>query len=216
MKNDMIISLDIPFLMPLLEAEERCSFVLDFLAEKSALVKINHGLIVLLGVEKIRRLCSALPIMLDLKFHDIPHTVIGAVGAYSKVFPQMRFYTFHGACDDRLIEAIAKDNTVIGVCVLVLSSSVIDEPKFLEMAYKSYGLGIRHFICPGAYLRAMRYHFGEDVVLFTPGIRDQASKAEDHAKSFTATEARKDGANYIIIGRPIMQSTNLEATWSLY
>jgi len=66
--------------------------------------------------------------------------------------------------------------------------------------------GMSHFICAPNQLPLMRQHFGDDVVIIAPGIRSDSEEAHDHARSKPASFALKNGATWIVVGRPITQA----------
>lgn len=68
--------------------------------------------------------------------------------------------------------------------------------------------GITTFICAPNQLNLMRQHLGDNITLITPGIRSDAEKTDDHARSKPASFALKNGANWLVIGRPITQAVD--------
>lgn len=76
--------------------------------------------------------------------------------------------------------------------------------------------GMTHFICAPNQLPLMRQHFGNDVVMISPGIRSDSEEAHDHARSKPASFALKNGATWIVVGRPITQAPDPAAAASYF
>lgn len=83
-----------------------------------------------------------------------------------------------------------------------------NEVRQYDTAGKRIYSGLTHFICAPTQVPLMRQHLGDDVVLITPGIRADSEEAHDHARSKPASFALKNGATWLVIGRPITQSAN--------
>jgi orotidine-5'-phosphate decarboxylase len=73
---------------------------------------------------------------------------------------------------------------------------------------KRVAQGMTTFICAPNQLPLMRQHFGDSLVLITPGIRSESEETHDHARSKPASFALKNGSNWLVIGRPITQAMN--------
>lgn len=72
--------------------------------------------------------------------------------------------------------------------------------------------GMTHLICAPNQIPLMRQHFGNDIVLITPGIRSDSEEAHDHARSKPASFALKNGATWIVVGRPITKAVDPAAS----
>jgi len=164
-------------------------------------------------------------LFLDLKFHDIPNTVAGAVRSAMGVAPA--FLTIHASGGQAMIEAAANAarqgaethgvNPPILLAVTVLTSldaddlssvgqdrSVSDQVRRLgELAVKSGATGL---VCAPFEVRFLREALGDDVVLVVPGVRPDWSAKNDQKRVMTPAEAIDAGADYLVIGRPITAS----------
>ena len=177
------------------------------------------------GVGKIRQAEPDLALFLDLKFHDIPNTVAGAVRSVMTLAPQ--FMTVHasGGCDMmRAAEDAARDEAVklglsmprmLGVTVLTsLNSAVLEdvgqdhvvEHQVLRLARLTQEAGLAGIVCSGSDASSIRASLGPDFVLMVPGIRPQGSAAGDQKRVMTPADAMRAGATHLVIGRPITRA----------
>lgn len=207
-KKHLILSLDVKDIV-------KAKYLIDIIADNLAMIKIGHIACSNLAIDNIRDICLDIPLFLDMKFLDIPNTNMQAIAGYVKKLPNITYFTFHGAMQaDDIVKIVKNDFNVIAVAVLVLSSNIIDKDVFLKLAEKNYNCGVRNFVCPALYLSMMKAKF-DDVILFSPGIRAYSTK-DDHHQVCDAKEAIDMGANYIIVGRPLLESNNLLETIKEY
>ncbi len=163
-------------------------------------------------VESIRD-TSDLEIFLDLKLHDIPATVAGAVRSVAALKPT--YLTVHAAGGPAMIAAAAEaapDVRITAVTVLTsLSEADLDAVGLVgppidavrRLAALSAGAGARALVCSPREVAAVRAEVGPDVTLITPGVRPAGAAAQDQARVATPEQALADGADLLVIGRPI-------------
>ena len=171
------------------------------------------------GVAQVSEL--GMPVFLDLKWHDIPNTVAGAVRASQPLRPL--FVNVHasggaemmGKAAEAAAEAGAKRPLVLGVTVLTSMSqedldgvgvecSVLDQVVRLAKLAKSSGLdGV---VCSAKEITAIREACGPDFALMVPGIRPAWAATGDQKRIMTPADAVAAGADYLVIGRPITQA----------
>ena len=161
-------------------------------------------------------------IFLDLKLHDIPHTVSGAAKAVSHLSP--KFLTVHASGGRAMIRAAADampQSYVTGVTILTSMS----EDDVSEVGYKSSALasavslakvailgGARAIVCSPLEIAAVRAAIGTDPLIITPGVRPQEmAGSDDQQRTMTPEDAIAAGANLVVIGRPITQMWALGA-----
>ncbi|CAB4684749.1 unannotated protein [freshwater metagenome] len=168
------------------------------------------------GVNAITQNTEA-DIFLDLKLHDIAHTVAGAAHAVSSLKP--KYLTVHASGGSAMIRAAADalpSTFVTGVTILTsLSETDVEEIGFkdnaLDSAVRLAALathaGARAIVCSPLEIVAIRQSVGSDITIITPGVRpaDTAHK-DDQARTMTPREAIDRGANLVVIGRPITMS----------
>lgn len=156
-------------------------------------------------------------IFLDLKFHDIPNTVAGAVAA--AVLPGVRLLTLHtlgGVAMMRAArEAAGKGRNrpkLLGVTILTsmdeaaLRDVGIAGPpaeRVIALAQLAQEAGLDGVVASGQETRAIRAACGPGFLIVVPGVRSTGAGANDQSRVMTPTEAISSGADYLVVGRPI-------------
>ena len=159
-------------------------------------------------------------VFLDLKFHDIPNTVAGAVAAAADLGVWM--VNVHASGGQRMMEAAANAianhaNRPHLIAVTVLTSmeaadleqvGVMDEPnvqvqRLAELAKRS---GMDGVVCSAQEATMLKEACGRQFELITPGIRPAGADAGDQRRVLTPVQARDAGVDYMVIGRPITQA----------
>lgn len=175
------------------------------------------------GPEGVKRVADGgAPLFLDLKFHDIPNTVAGAVRAVTPLAPAILNVHASGglammeAASQAAAETAAKHgvNKPLVIAVTVLTSmdqaalnatgapgAVLDQ--VLRLADLAQKAGLDGVVCSAHEAAAIRSACGKDFKLIVPGIRPAWSEAGDQKRIKTPSEALNDGADYLVIGRPI-------------
>lgn len=170
---------------------------------------------------------TGLPIFLDLKFHDIPNTVAGAIRAVVPLGPKILTVHTLGGPDmmrraaDTAAEEAAKlgqnKPSVVGVTMLTsmndsdsaaigVGNSVQNQVvRLAELAVKN---GLDGIVCSPKEIALVRAITPPGFKLIVPGIRPEGSAAGDQKRVMTPLAARKAGADILVIGRPITQAEN--------
>jgi orotidine-5'-phosphate decarboxylase len=157
-------------------------------------------------------------VFLDLKFHDIPNTVAGAVRSAAAL--GVRFATVHASGGRAMLAAAAEAArgsrlTVLAVTVLTsLDDSDLAEigvlPPAAQAVARLAGLaareGIGGIVCSAGEVAAVRSQVGPGVVLVTPGVRLPEDDRGDQKRVSTPSEAVRAGADYLVVGRPITRA----------
>jgi orotidine-5'-phosphate decarboxylase len=162
------------------------------------------------------------PIFLDLKFHDIPNTVAGAVRSVAPLEPLILNVHASGgktmmrAARDAAAESADKLNLrrmkLIGVTVLTslddvdlrrVGQSVPARDQVLRLAELARESDLDGVVCSPQEIAPLRERLGSDFLLVTPGIRPEWAAAGDQKRIMTPAEAARAGADYLVIGRPI-------------
>lgn len=158
------------------------------------------------------------PIFLDLKLHDIPNTVAGAVRAVLPLKPRM--LTVHVSGGAAMLEAArtaaeppgAERPMILGVTVLtslaaadLAATGVNDAPagQVLRLARLALAAGADGLVCSPLEVAMLRDALGNGPTLVVPGIRPAGAAAGDQARTMTPEQAVAAGADYLVIGRPI-------------
>jgi orotidine-5'-phosphate decarboxylase len=161
-------------------------------------------------------------IFLDLKLHDIPNTVAGAVRSAVRHGVQMMTIHTSGGREmmTRAVEAARETAEVekvetpllLGVTVLTsLKSADLDEVgmkpdvagQVLRLAGLAKSAGMDGVVCSPQEIEIIRKEHGRDLLIVTPGIRPAWAAAQDQKRIMTPAEAVQKGADYLVIGRPI-------------
>ena len=156
---------------------------------------------------------SGAELFLDLKLHDIPNTVGGAVRSVAGLKP--RYLTVHASGGADMVRAAVDAGegiTIAAVTVLTsMSDQVLDSvglqgppiDAVRRLAALAVGAGAGALVCSPHEVAAVRAVVGPDVVLITPGVRPVGADVQDQARVATPEQALADGADLLVIGRPI-------------
>ena len=183
-------------------------------------IKLGLEFFVANGPGAVRRVASGAPLFLDLKLHDIPNTVAGAVRAAATLKPML--LTIHcggGAAMMRAaVEAAqqaaagGKRVQLLGVTVLTsLDNADLDAvgqrgpttEQAVRLAKLARGCGLDGVVCSPHEIAALREACGKEFLLVVPGIRPSGIAAGDQKRVLNPRAALDAGADYLVIGRPI-------------
>lgn len=168
------------------------------------------------GADGVRRIQQAAPqtaLFLDLKLHDIPNTVAGAVRSVSGLHPAL--LTVHALGGPAMIEAAAQALPDTRITAVTILTSMDDEAlgrvgisgtaqeAVLRLATMAVAAGARALVCSPQEVAAVRAAVGPDTTLVTPGVRPAGADRGDQARVATPEQALADGADLLVIGRPI-------------
>ena len=172
------------------------------------------------GPEIVRGiLATNAKVFLDLKLHDIPNTVGRAVESAARLEVQM--LTIHLSGGPEMIRAAVaarKNNlSILGVTVLTSADEEtlreigipdkIDN-QVLRLAQLGVDCGIDGLITSPREVKMLRQEFGRKIKIVTPGVRPNWAEAGDQKRAMTPREALDVGADYLVIGRPIVADAN--------
>lgn len=172
-------------------------------------------------VELVRK--KGAEVFLDLKFHDIPNTVASAVKQAVRL--KVRMLTLHVCGGEEMLKAAAeaakqeaaklkiKKPILLGITVLTSDKESANTRKLvLERARLAKKSGLEGIVCSVREAKAVRKACGRGFVIVTPGIRPKGAQAGDQKRVATAKDAFAAGADYIVVGRPILEAKDpLEA-----
>jgi orotidine-5'-phosphate decarboxylase len=194
---------------------------LDFAAQVEpglCRLKVGKELFTAAGPDLVRRLAGAgFDVFLDLKYHDIPTTVEKACRAATGLGAWM--LNVHALGGRRMLEAAAAAVAAAAappllVAVTILTSMEGDdlaaiglagtpEEHVLRLAALARDAGLDGVVCSSREAAPLRARLGADFRLVTPGIRPAGSGADDQRRVMTPVEAIRNGADYLVIGRPV-------------
>ena len=212
--TELILALDVP------RADDALGF-LDQVPE-ARWVKVGSILMTREGPRFVRTLLDrGLKVFLDLKWHDIPNTVAGAVTAAREMGVNMA--TVHALGGRAMLEAAVAaagtDLALIGVTVLTSFDSVsygqavgrpeVSLPQEAErLALIASEAGLRGVVCSAKEVLLLHRLLGPEQYIVVPGIRRRSDPLVDQARVATAREAAENGATHLVIGRPVLQAAN--------
>ncbi len=188
------------------------------LRERVGGLKLGLEFFVANGPEGVRAVAGeGMPLFLDLKLHDIPNTVAGAVGAIARLPVTMT--TLHASGGEAMLRAAREARDGCGSRLRLLAVTVLTslERRDLErmgmtgsvtdqvtrLAETALAAGIDGLVCSPLEVAPLRARFGPDPLLVVPGIRSGPAGADDQKRTTTAAAALAAGADYLVVGRPI-------------
>ena len=227
-RSSLIVALDFDSLATALKFAGR-------VADLVGMFKIGSQLFTSAGPEAVRQVAQLGPgIFLDLKFHEIPNTVAGAVLA-SAAMPGVQLVNVHALGGTAMMRAAAQavsasvpmgaDRTRL-LAVTVLTSmdhkatrevGIGGAPKILavKLARLAQKAGVDGVVASVQEAKAIRKACGRDFLIATPGVRPKdksvGSSKNDQTRTATPREAIKAGADFIIVGRPILTAADPRA-----
>ena len=211
----IIIALDFPTAVA---AEQ----FLSGLDPASCRVKIGKELFTAAGPDFVRRIVAmGFDVFLDLKFHDIPNTVAGAVKVAAELGVWMINVHASGGVammsDARAALEDVSGTRPILIAVTILTSltegdlarqgiSCSPAEQVVRLAEMTLEAGLDGVVCSAAETPLLRKRFGNGFALITPGIRRTEDAKGDQKRVVGPSEAVAMGSNYLVIGRPITQA----------
>ena len=177
------------------------------------------------GIEKIKNIRKNVKIFLDLKLHDIPNTVCKAIiPLIDRVAPYM--LTLHSTGGKMMLKNVVnivkdipreKRPLLLGVTVLTSldSKSLVQlgwggniKKSVINYALLCKSTGLDGVVCSAHEIEDVRKACGENFLIVTPGIRLEKNSDDDQARVLSPKAAFKKGTDYIVIGRPVMNSSS--------
>lgn len=172
------------------------------------------------GVEAVLEACPEAALFLDLKFHDIPNTVAGAVRSISQQFAPA-YLNVHAAGGVAMMQAgkaaCHPKTRVLGVTVLTcLDDGDMDAigygggtaEQVIRFAALTHKAELDGVVCSAHDIAALRAAHGPSFALVVPGIRPLGKDAGDQKRIMSPADAVAHGATDIVVGRPITQATD--------
>ena len=181
--------------------------------------KVGSQLFTSEGPRAVQKLAGlGFDIFLDLKFHDIPNTVAGAVAAAAKL-PRVRLVNVHASGGVEMMRAAREAAgsgksrpAVLAVTILTsldakalrtIGMSGSPASRATALAELAKRAGMDGVVASAQEVKAIRRACGSKFLIVVPGIRPAAALANDQSRIATPTEAIRAGADYIVVGRPI-------------
>ena len=214
-KDRLAVALD-------LANEDEALQLVDRLGQTCQWFKVGMELYYAAGNSIVQRLRDrGFNIFLDLKLHDIPNTVAGAVRSATHAGASL--LTIHASGGEAMMTAAAEAASAPGsprlLAVTVLTSMDANQlagigitaspaDQVLRLARLAQASGIDGMVCSPEEVALLRKETGPDTLLVIPGIRPAGSDIGDQKRIATPAQAIADGASMLVVGRPITRATN--------
>ncbi len=212
----LVVALDVPTASEALALARK-------LVGRVGMVKVGLELFCAEGPAFVRELQRTVPVFLDLKFHDIPTTVQRALEAVLPLDP--RLVNVHAQGGAAMLEAAADvvrahrqrggTTELLAVTVLTsldrealarLGSTAEPGDMALHLARLAQVCGTDGVVCSAQEALALRQACGPAFHLLTPGVRPQGAAVQDQARVVTPAQALRNGATWLVVGRPITRA----------
>ncbi len=166
----------------------------------------------------VRAATGGRAVFLDLKLHDIPNTVAGAAGAVADLAPD--FLTVHASGGAAMIRAAVETLPLTKVTAVTVLTSMSDDDlaavglagpapdAVRRLASLAVTAGARAIVCSPREVADVRREVGPEVTLVTPGVRPSGQDTSDHSRVATPEQALADGADLLVVGRPVTGATD--------
>jgi orotidine-5'-phosphate decarboxylase len=216
-----IVALDVP-------SQEGALRLVDQLGASCRFYKIGAELFTGSGPAVVREIrARGAEVFLDLKYHDIPNTVAGAVRRAVEL--DVRLLTVHASGGATMLKAAveaAGDPTRCAVLAVTLLTSLESEEvaavwgrdrslriadevvRLAELAGETGAAGV---VCGGKEARRVKERFGSSLSVLIPGIRTAGGPAHDQARVSTPADAVAAGADYVVVGRAVTAAEDRRA-----
>ncbi|MCR4575992.1 MAG: orotidine-5'-phosphate decarboxylase [Lentisphaeria bacterium] len=210
MNTTLIAALDV-------DTKEKAFGIVEKLGENVVWYKVGKQLFTRFGPEIVRGLKErGKKVFLDMKFHDIPNTVGQAVRSAAAIGADL--CNVHASGGPSMLKAAAeaaKETGIIVTAVTVLTS--LDESELnavgiratpaeqvLRLSKLTKECGLQGVVCSALEIPIVKQACGDDFILVVPGIRPAGAAKGDQKRVMTPAEAAKAGAQFIVVGRPII------------
>jgi orotidine-5'-phosphate decarboxylase len=227
-RSSLIVALDFDSLSTAIKFAEQ-------VADLVGMFKIGSQLFTSAGPEAVRQVAQlGADIFLDLKFHDIPNTVAGAVLA-SAALPGVQLVNVHALGGSAMLRAAAQAISagvpmgadrprLLAVTILTsMDQKAIREvgisgppsSRVVKLAKLAQNAGVDGVVASVRETKAIRKACGREFLIVTPGVRPKetlaGAKKDDQARTATPREAIRAGADFIVVGRPILAAADPRA-----
>jgi len=215
-RDRLIVALDV-------SSAAQARQIVQTIGEAAKTYKIGKQLFTAEGPQVVRDLVSSgRKVFLDLKFHDIPNTVAGAVKSAAELGVSM--ITVHASGGGKMLKAAVEAANqssappmILGVTVLTsLSDSDLRElgingdvrTQVLRLGSLAVASGCGGLVASAQEVGGLRRELGEGFAIVTPGIRPSGSAPGDQARVVTPADGIAVGATYLVVGRPILDASD--------
>jgi orotidine-5'-phosphate decarboxylase len=215
MKEKIIIPLDV-------SSRDHAMNLVHQLHDVVGMFKVGSQLFTACGPQAVHDIINAGgKVFLDLKFHDIPNTVTHAAVEAAKLGVSMM--TIHASGGRAMMDSVAKElnakfigkrPTVVAITVLTsldtrslfeIGVEIPVEEQVQRLALFAQQCGMDGVVCSPQEIQLIRKVAGKDFTIVTPGIRMASQATNDQQRIATPKKAIEDGADFIVVGRPVTE-----------
>ena len=214
-KDRLIVALDLP-------SAERAEAMIALLGDSVSFYKIGYQLAYADGLPLVRKLADqGKKVFVDLKLHDIGNTVARGVESIAKL--GATFLTVHAYPQTMKAAVEARAGTDLKILAVTVLTSYDDGDLHAAgyrlgvndlveaRAQQAQVLGVDGLVCSAAEAPALRKVVGHQMPLVTPGIRPSGSATGDQKRIMTPARAIAAGADYLVVGRPVVDAADPKA-----
>lgn len=211
-RDRLIVALDVP-------GADEARRLVDRLTGHVGLFKVGQQLFTAAGPGFVRELVGrGERVFLDLKYHDIPNTVAGAVSAAARL--GLALVDVHALGGRAMLEAAAGARPAMGARLLAITVLTSHDEQTLRelglegplraavarLARLAQSAGADGVVASPHEIALVREACGPDFLIVTPGIRPAGARAGDQARAATPAAAVRAGADYLVVGRPVTEA----------
>ena len=211
-RDRLVVALDVP-------TAEEALLLVDRLAGLAGMFKVGSQLFTASGPDLVRALVTrGEKVFLDLKYHDIPNTVAGAVSAACQL--GVSLVDVHALGGKAMMEAAVGAMPAMGTRLLAITVLTSHDAAGLEelgvagevtdtvrrLALLAHAAEVDGVVASPQEVPIVREACGKDFLIVTPGIRPAGARTGDQARSATPATALKAGADLLVVGRPIIDA----------
>ncbi len=213
-KDRLIVALDV-------SSASQAQRIVQTIGDAATTYKVGKQLFTAEGPQVVRDLvASGRKVFLDLKFHDIPHTVAAAVRSACELGVSM--LTVHASGGSKMLKAAVEAAAQSSAKPLVLAVTVLTSftdadleeigvprtalDQVLRLGALARTAGCGGLVASAKEAKELRRELGEGLAIVTPGVRPAGSAAGDQARVVTPADAIAAGSTYLVVGRPILDA----------
>ncbi|MEW6101580.1 MAG: orotidine-5'-phosphate decarboxylase [Candidatus Omnitrophota bacterium] len=205
---ELIVALDVDSL-------QKAKDLVNLLSSKVKIFKVGSQLFTSCGPEIIKFIRQKkAEVFLDLKYFDIPNTVANAVYSASRL--RVKMLTLHAQGGEEMLKLARraakkearrlKIKPPLLIAVTVLTSQKTTPQVVLRLAKEALKCRLDGIVCSAKEARFLRKSIKKGFLIITPGIRPTNAAVDDQKRTATVQEAITAGADYIVVGRPILKA----------
>ncbi|HOI25143.1 MAG TPA: orotidine-5'-phosphate decarboxylase [Caldisericia bacterium] len=215
-KERLILSLDF-------EDKDSALYLLESLKNELVYCKVGLQLFTKYGIALLHEIKKmGFRIFLDLKFHDIPNTVASAIKSLDSI--EVDLLNIHATCGfdglklaKETLQNLHPASKLIAVTVLTslnddalqqMGIPVKSEALVLQLCKVSQNAGLDGVVCSAQEVQNIKNTLGKDFLAVCPGIRRATDDINDQKRIVSPMQAIKNGADWIVVGRPIIKASS--------